>query len=478
MTSDQLKIAWGDTSRQLKSILNEDTYDRWIAGINPVRMDNRTLVLGVSNDVFSEWLNTNYRDVIREAFEKHTGLGVRVVFEGGHEPLVVDDFEEFRFQDGDDGDGDVVSEPSSMDALRSVSITDASAVAVGLPSHKRLNRGFNGHFSFDTFVVGENNKFAYAAATAVATAPGQSYNPLFIHGSTGLGKTHLQQAVAQNVLKRDSNVHVEYLTSEEFANHFINALRDRKLPTFRKRFRNVDLLLIDDVQFFSAKEQLQEEFFHTFNALYNNHRQIILTSDRPPHEINGLEKRLVSRFEWGLTTEVMVPDIETRVAILRKKQQEHAIQLGDEIIFFIADRIRSNVRRLEGALIRLVSFASMTGNEVTREKAIDLLRPILDEESSNSLTVQDIQRKVAEHYDIRLADMTSKRRPKNIAFPRQVAMYLSRTMTPNSLPQIADNFNRNHATVLHAVESISKKMNADEGLRNTVMRLERAIKNR
>jgi len=253
MTSEQLKTAWGDTSRQLKSVLNEDTYDRWIAGINPVRLDNRTLVLGVSNDVFSEWLNTNYKDVIRETFETHTGLGVKVLFESGHEPLPMDMDVDVDVDMDMDMDESNVScprkQPSSKAAKKKSahqlsSETDDETTASFSSSKKRLNKGFNAHFSFDTFVVGENNKFAYAASTAVATAPGQSYNPLFIHGSTGLGKTHLQQAVAQSVLKRDSKTHVEYLTSEEFANHFINALRDRELPTFRKRFRNVDLLLI------------------------------------------------------------------------------------------------------------------------------------------------------------------------------------------------------------------------------------------
>lgn len=468
MTADQLKTVWTTTCEQLRTVLGENIYDRWIAGIVPVSMDSHILTLGVSSETFSDWLKNHYHDLIRDIFENTTGQGITsILFESGHEaePKPVPD-----------------TAPKHTRQKAETTAPRNSTEAVTPPHTKRPGTGktitFNRHFSFDTFVVGENNKFAYAASTAVAEAPGQSYNPLFIHGSTGLGKTHLQQAVAQSVLQREPNIKVEYLTSEEFANKFIDALRDRELPKFRQRFRNVELLLIDDVQFFADKEQLQQEFFHTFNALYNNHKQIILTSDRPPHEINGLEKRLVSRFEWGLTTEIMVPDIETRIAILRKKQEEHTIRIDDDVLFFVANRIRSNVRRLEGALIRLVSYASLSGEEITREVAANQLQSILEEESSSALTVQDIQRAVAEHYDIRLADMTSQRRPQNIAEPRQIAMYLARTLTPCSLPQIAENFNRNHATVHHAVKCVTKKMNGSESFKNSITRLEKAIKMR
>ena len=458
MTLNQLNSAWETTCEKLRDILNENTYERWIAGIVPLNVEDHTLLLGVSNETFCDWLNDNYHDLIRDMFEQSTGMGLRSIrFEGGHEPA-----------------NPVPQAESVIPPIKKEPVPANRPQ----PSHSGHPISFNVHFTFDTFVVGENNKFAYAAATAVANAPGQSYNPLFIYGPTGLGKTHLLQAVAQNVLQRQRDTKVEYLTSEEFANNFIDALSQKKLTQFRDRFRNVDLLLIDDVHFFGDKERLQEEFFHTFNALSNNHKQIILTSDRPPHEINGLEKRLVSRFEWGLTTEIIVPDIETRIAILRKKQEEQTIRLDPEVLYFIASRIRSNVRRLEGALIRLVSYASMYGVNIDREMATGLLQPILDEESSNALTVHDIQRAVADHYDIRLADMTSKRRPQNIAQPRQIAMHLSRNLTQNSFEQIGLQFNRNHATVVHAVNSVEKKMKEDEHFRNEINRLERTIKNR
>ncbi len=459
MTGEQLQELWGRTSGKLRELLNEDSYDRWIAGIVPLRMSESALVLGVSNDIFCDWLRSNYQDLIAETLREASGRAMKVSFEGGHEfaPITI---------------ADNPSPPAAEGRTTGGRASRRSADQAAAPPPTPYNR----HFTFDTFVVGDNNRFAYAASTAVAKAPGKAYNPLFIHGATALGKTHLLQAVAHETVGRRRRVRVEYMTSEDFTNHFIDALQRRSLPKFRQHLRSVDILLLDDVQFFTDKEQLQEEFFHTFNTLFNNHKQIILTSDRPPHEIGGLEKRLVSRFEWGLTTEVMPPNIETRMAILRKKQEEHSIKLDDDVLFFIASRIKSNIRRLEGALIQLVSYASISGESIAQARAGELLRPLLEEESSSSLTIADIQRAVAEHYDIRLADMTSKRRPQNIAFPRQIAMYLSRTMTQESLPRIADNFNRNHATVLHAVGTIERKMNEDSDLRNAISRLERRLK--
>ena len=448
---DSVTETWQQACKKLRGTLNEDTYDRWIAGVLPLRMDDGNCVLGVSNEMFCDWLNMNYKDLIASALADVCGRSLRVTFESGHEAAPA-------------------TPAKAPPAAR------AASPAGTKPSHDNIDSRYNRRFTFDTFVVGENNKFAHAACSAVARSPGKAYNPLFIHGATGLGKTHLLQAIAQDALKRRKRVRVEYLSSEEFANGFIDALRDRALPKFRQHYRNVHLLLIDDVHFFKGKEQLQEEFFHTFNALYNSHRQIVLTSDKPPHEIGGLEKRLVSRFEWGLTTDVMVPDLETRIAILRKKQADHAVKLEDDVLFFVANRVKSNIRRLEGALIRLVSYASVTGSAVTRETTERLLAPLLDEEIRGLITVDQIQRAVAEFYDIRLADMTSKRRPHNIALPRQVAMFLCRRLTEFSLPTIAEYFSRNHATVLHAVSTVDRKM-ADNGeFRREVSLLERRIK--
>ncbi|MFW6414196.1 MAG: chromosomal replication initiator protein DnaA, partial [Verrucomicrobiota bacterium] len=455
---------WENTRSELKDLLNEDTYDRWIAGIIPLSYQDNTLKLGVSNDIFCEWLSTNYKDLIKQKAEQQQGGSVKIEFESGHTPAEEEETETASVNNSKD-------QKMELDDFEQTAAQSRNQFQSSAPTSMTYNR----RFTFDNFVVGENSKFAHAACHAVAKSPGRAYNPLFVHGGTGMGKTHLLQAIAQDVLTAEPRSGVEYLTSEEFANNFINALRDHKLPQFRQRLRNVNILLIDDVHFFTGKTQLQEEFFHTFNSLYNRHKQIVLTSDRPPHEIGGLEKRMVSRFEWGLTTEILVPNFETRLAIVRKKQNDHNVVIDDEILTFLADRIKSNIRRLEGALIRLVSYVSMTGEKITTEKAQEILRPLLEEESTKSLGLEQIQKIVADHYDIRLADMTSKRRPRNIAFPRQVAMYLCRTMTEHSSPAIAESFNRNHATILHATAAVENKMASDLQFRHTIGKLKRKL---
>jgi chromosomal replication initiator protein len=329
--------------------------------------------------------------------------------------------------------------------------------------------GLNPRNTFESFVVGPNNEIAHAAALAVAQAPARTYNPLFVYGGVGLGKTHLMQAIGQYVWAKKKNVKVIYVSSELFINEFIDAIQHSNLVKFRKRYRQVDLLLIDDIQFLGGKERSQEEFFHTFNTLFDGHKQIVLSSDRPASEIANLEHRLVSRFEWGLTAELQPPDIETRMAILRKKARGMQIQLRDEVFQFLASRIRTNVRRLEGALMRVASFASLSGKELTQEVVEHLLKDILQEEGRHSITIEQIQRRVAEHFDVRVADMTSKRRPASIAFPRQVAMYLARELTKASLNEIGDAFGgRDHGTVLHACKLVKKRMTEQDNLRQTI----------
>jgi chromosomal replication initiator protein len=329
--------------------------------------------------------------------------------------------------------------------------------------------GLNPRNTFESFVVGPNNEIAHAAALAVAQAPARTYNPLFIYGGVGLGKTHLMQAIGQYVWAKKKNVKVIYVSSELFINEFIDAIQHSNLVKFRKRYRQVDLLLIDDIQFLGGKERSQEEFFHTFNTLFDGHKQIVLSSDRPASGIANLEHRLVSRFEWGLTAELQPPDIETRMAILRKKARGMQIILRDEVFQFLATRIRTNVRRLEGALMRVASFASLSGKELTQEVVEHLLKDILQEEGRHSVTIEQIQRRVAEHFDVRLADMTSKRRPASIAFPRQVAMYLARELTKASLNEIGDAFGgRDHGTVLHACKLVKKRMAEQDNIRQTI----------
>ncbi|MDQ6625359.1 MAG: chromosomal replication initiator protein DnaA, partial [Verrucomicrobiota bacterium] len=329
--------------------------------------------------------------------------------------------------------------------------------------------GLNPRNTFESFVVGPNNEIAHAASLAVAQSPARTYNPLFIYGGVGLGKTHLMQAIGQYVWSKKKNAKVMYLSSEVFINDFIDAIQHSTLVKFRKRYRQADLLLIDDIQFLGGKERSQEEFFHTFNTLFDGHKQIVLSSDRPASEIANLEHRLVSRFEWGLTAELQPPDVETRTAILRKKARTLHINLRDEIFDFLALRIRTNVRRLEGALMRVASFASLSGKELTSEVVEHLLKDILNEEARHAVTIDQIQRRVAEHFDVRLADMTSKRRPANIAFPRQIAMYLARELTKASLNEIGEAFGgRDHGTVLHACKLVKKRMVEQDKIRQTI----------
>lgn len=335
---------------------------------------------------------------------------------------------------------------------------------------------FNPKNTFETFVVGTNNNFSFAAAKAVAEAPGKSYNPLFLYGGVGLGKTHLLHAIGQHVTANRKGARVAYVSSEKFTNEYIDALQNNKLFGFRKKYRQTDVLLIDDVQFLGGKERIQEEFFHTFNALHEAHKQIVLTCDRPASEIQGLESRLVSRFEWGLVTDLQPPDIEMRLAILKKKAQMMNVTLPEEIINFLATRIRTNIRRLEGALIRVASYASLTGKKLTIEVVENLLREILHEEGRQTISIEVIQKRVAEHFDIRLADMTSKRRPENIAFPRQIAMFLSRQMTESSLNTIGEAFGgRDHGTVLHACRLVKDRMEVDSNVRQVVHYLEKQL---
>ncbi len=333
--------------------------------------------------------------------------------------------------------------------------------------------GMNPRNTFETFVVGSNNQFAHGAAIAVAKAPAKTYNPFFVYGGSGLGKTHLLQAIGHFVINNQKSSRVVYLSSEQFTNEFIDAIQHGTLVKFRKKYRYADILMIDDIQFLAGKERSQEEFFHTFNTLHDGHKQIVLSSDRPASEIEKLEQRLVSRFEWGMTAELQPPDIETRIAILKKKAESLNIALEPWVIEFLADRIRNNVRRLEGALMRVASYKSLSDREITREVIENLLRDIFQEQARRAVTIEQIQRKVAEHFDVRLADMTSKRRPANIAFPRQVAMFLSRELTNSSLSDIGDAFGgKDHGTVIHACKLVKRRIEEDERTRHVIRLLD------
>jgi chromosomal replication initiator protein len=448
---DTYSQIWREIANGIRLRLSADAFQRWFAAIEIVQADEIALTFQVPNTIYQFWIESNYLNLVQSAAMSVLGnpreIKFRVADSGMTGPVV-------------DARADRVSEtlaPTSQD--------DDSEGAV--------NHGMNPRNRFEAFVVGLNNQFAHAAALAVSQSPAKTYNPLFIYGGVGLGKTHLMQAIGQQAIDRRKTHKVMYLSSERFINEFIDAIQHNMLVRFRKRYRQTDILLIDDIQFLAGKERSQEEFFHTFNTLFDGRKQIVLSSDRPASEIANLEQRLVSRFEWGLTAELQPPDIETRMAILRKKSETFHIELAQDVLDFLAQRVRTNVRRLEGALMRVASYQSLSGREISRETVEQLLRDILREEAKKTVTIDQIQKNVAEYFDVRLADMTSKRRPANIAFPRQVAMYLARCHTKASLHEIGDAFGgRDHGTVLHACKTVSVRMKKEDQVRQSITMLD------
>jgi chromosomal replication initiator protein len=450
---------WDAAQQQLRSMLNTDMYNLWFAPLRVQALENDCLSLEVANDFCEVWLKDNYIGLLQEVLTRSAGRAIHV---------------KFKVVAGKNG---ATSLNGNHAATEAAAAAPAKLKAADTASEKApADLGFNSKNTFDTFVVGNNNNFAHAAALAVAQAPGKSYNPLFLYGGVGLGKTHLLHAIGHHVLASRKGARVAYVSSEKFTNEYIDAIQNNQLVKFRKRYRQSEVLLIDDIQFLAGKERIQEEFFHTFNALHESHKQIVLTCDRPASEIQGLEQRLVSRFEWGLVTDLQPPDIETRLAILKKKARSMGVELPEDVINFLAHRIRANIRRLEGALIRVASYASLTGRKLSIEVVEGLLREVLHEEGRFAINIEVIQKRVAEHYDIRLADMTSKRRPENIAFPRQVAMFLSRQMTELSLNTIGEAFGgRDHGTVLHACRLVRDRMEVDANVRQVVSYLEKQL---
>ena len=438
-------------------MLSADTYNLWFAPLRATSIEGGNVVLEVANDFCEVWLKDNYSGLLQDVLSVAGAKELRAKFLVQSTTLAP------------------VSVPTPASS-KEPTVKPRTGSAHLDRTNGNVEWSFNPKNTFETFVVGNNNNFACAAAKAVAEAPGKSYNPLFLYGGVGLGKTHLLHAIGQHVAANRKGARVSYVSSEKFTNEYIDGIQNNQLVRFRKRYRQTDVLLIDDIQFLAGKERIQEEFFHTFNALHEGHKQIVLTCDRPASEIQGLEHRLVSRFEWGLVTDLQPPDVEMRLAILKKKAQSMGVSLPEDIINFLAHRIRTNIRRLEGALIRVASYASLTGKQLSVEVVEGLLREILHEEGRFSVNMEVIQKRVAEHYDIRLADMTSKRRPENIAFPRQVAMFLSRQMTENSLSSIGEAFGgRDHGTVLHACRLVKGRMEVDASVRQVVLYLEKQL---
>jgi chromosomal replication initiator protein len=442
---------WEEISGRLKEALSDGTYAKWFGDVRELTVDGDALVLTVSSDFTRDWIEGHFLGLIGAAVRDITGI---------ERPL------ELRVADNAAASPEVRA--GSEGAVRMVQ---------RMPGRPESG-GFSEKYTFDSFVIGSSNRFAHAAALAVAEAPAQAYNPLFIYGNTGLGKTHLLQAVAQYVAEHSSELSVRYVTSEAFVNDFINSLRDKRIEGFKQRYRAYDVLLIDDVQFFEGKERFQEEFFHTFNSLYEAGSQIVLSSDRPPRDIATLEERLRSRFEWGLITDIQPPDLETRIAILRKKVKVDGIHVHDEqVLTFTAGRVSTNIRELEGALTRVVAFSSLTGRPMTVELAQDVLRDVFPQGEAAEVSIKRIQDLVADRFDLSLEELCGEKRSQNIVYPRQVAMYLSRELTDSSLPKIGKEFGgRDHTTVIHATSKISRLIREDRSVYNLVQELTARVK--
>jgi len=434
---------WSEVASRLRGALNETTYRTWFDHVEGLELSDDEFVLAVPNDFTRDWIEGHFSGLISAGVGDATGRERRIQL--------------------------AVTEVEGAERPESVE------------THRREPAGgqnMNPKYTFDSFVIGSSNRFAHAATLAVAEAPAQAYNPLFIYGGTGLGKTHLLQAVAQYVSEHLSELSVRYVTSETFMNDFINALRDKRIEGFKQRYRAYDLLLIDDIQFFENKERIQEEFFHTFNTIYEAGGQIAISSDRPPRDISTLEERLRSRFEWGLITDIQPPDLETRIAILRKKVKTDQIHISDpKVLEFVAGRISSNIRELEGALTRVVAFSSLTGRPMTEDLAQDVLKDVFPQGEVQQVTIERIQELVSDRFGLSLDELCSDKRSQNIVYPRQVAMYLSRELTDSSLPKIGKQFGgRDHTTVIHATSKISRMIREDRDVYNLVQELTKRIK--
>ncbi|WP_027626048.1 chromosomal replication initiator protein DnaA [Clostridium lundense] len=449
--STQLKDIWEKTLNIIKGELTEVSFNTWIKSIVPIKIENDSIFLCVPNDFTRGILNSRYKDLIINALKLITSKKYNV---------------EFFITSEDVTDLEPKNKESEIIQKQNANIVISDDMSTML----------NPKYTFDSFVIGNSNRFAHAASLAVAEAPAKAYNPLFIYGGVGLGKTHLMHAIGHYVLQNNPKSKVVYVSSEKFTNELINSIKDDKNVEFRNKYRNVDILLIDDIQFIAGKERTQEEFFHTFNALYEANKQIILSSDRPPKEIPTLEDRLRSRFEWGLIADIQAPDFETRMAILKKKADVEHLNIPNEVMVYIATKIKSNIRELEGALIRIVAFSSLTNKEISVDLASEALKDIISNKQSKQVTIDLIQDIVASYFNLRVEDFKSARRTRNVAFPRQIAMYLCRKLTDTSLPKIGEEFGgRDHTTVIHAYEKISTSLKQDESLQNTVNDLTKKI---
>ncbi len=437
MSSTAVQNLWEDVLSILKPQMNDESFDLWFRPIKALSMEGSRLVLQVPNAFFADWLRDHYQTRIESLLQERSGEPINLSFS--------------------------VLRPVE-DLIRPPHPTPLSApIVASAPVAPPIETHLNSRYTFETFVVGHSNRFAQAASQAVAKDPGKAYNPLFLYGGVGLGKTHLMHAIGHHMLQSNPRARVLYTTSEKFINEFIDSLRFEKMNQFRQKYRGLDCLLIDDIQFLVNKESSQEEFFYTFNTLYDSRKQIVITSDRPPKEIPTLQERLITRFEWGVVADIQAPELETRIAILRDKADAESLFVPDDVLLFLASHIRTNIRELEGSLIRVVAHASLTGVPLTVDSAKEVLRDVMArEEAAAPVSIEKIQEVVARHYHLDMHDMKSKRRTDAIAFPRQIAMYLARTLTELSTTQIGDSFGgKDHTTVMHATNKVKGRLDTD-----------------
>src|SRR6476469_5623524 len=434
---------WEQVLARVETKVNRHSFYTWFKPTSFVGEDRFAVTVRVPNALFKDWLTKHYSAVITEAMSEVKRSGLSVNFVSDSQP-------------------DTSMIPVTPDEAATVEAEPASSPAAA------GGAGLNPRYTFDTFIVGSSNQFAHAACRAVAELPSRSYNPLYIYGGVGLGKTHLMHAVGHYVLQHDRNLKLTYISSERFMNEMINAVRYDRVLDFRERYRSVDVLLVDDIQFLAGKEGTQTEFFHTFNALYDSQKQIVISSDRPPHEIPQLEERLRSRFEWGLIADIQPPDLETKVAILKKKAEADGIPLPDNVAIYIAGKIKSNIRELEGSLTRLVAYASLTNSAISLTLAQDVLKNILNHDEK-AVTIEIIEKFVADYYQLKVADLKSRNNSKSVAIPRQVAMYLCKQLTHASLPEIGRSYGgKHHSTVIHSIRKI-EDMRKRDGDFNTLI---------
>ena len=439
----ELKDLWDKTLNIIKGELTEVSFNTWIKSCEPICISSNTIKISVPNSFTQDILEKRYKDLVINSIEAACSKTYKLEF------LIASEIQEAE-------EKEVRTKEPKKDSI-AITVND------------EMSSILNPKYTFDSFVIGNSNRFAHAASLAVAESPAKAYNPLFIYGGVGLGKTHLMHAIGHYILQNNPSAKVAYVSSEKFTNELINAIKDDKNEEFRTKYRSVDVLLIDDIQFIAGKERTQEEFFHTFNTLHEANKQIILSSDRPPKEIPTLEDRLRSRFEWGLIADIQAPDFETRMAILKKKADVEKLNVPNEVMVYIATKIKSNIRELEGALIRIVAYSSLTNREITVDLATEALKDIISNKQNKSITIDLIQDVVAAYFNLRVEDLKSQRRTRNVAYPRQIAMYLSRKLTDMSLPKIGEEFGgRDHTTVIKDNKKISESLNNDESLENTI----------